>query len=272
MAPYFRSETVSDRITRIIDLAGVACYLIEGDDRACLLDTGCGYGDLRAYVQTLTGKPIFVVLTHGHYDHTGGAGFFEEVYMHPADAPVLAKHADERKMFWDIDRKNIPALEQVHYESIHIYNGSPKPLRDGMAFDLGGVHVQMILAPGHTPGMMCALVPEQRTMFFGDACGMSVLLHDEFASTASEYLRSLQRLKEYENQYDTVYRNHGSFTNEKSLLDNVIECAELIVAGKDDHVPLEMFNKTLYQAKRTGPNGRLDGKQGNIVYAIDKRC
>ncbi len=153
------------------------------------------------------------------------------------------------KEFWEIDRQNIPTLDQVRYASIHIYNGAPQPLCDGMVFDLGGVRVQMIHAQGHTPGMMCALVPEERTMFFGDACGMSVLLHDEFSSTASEYLRSLKRLKEYEDQYDTVYRNHGSFTNEKSLLDNVIECAELIVAGRDDHVPVEIFHKTLYQAK-----------------------
>ena len=272
MAEFFRSEKVSSSITRIVDLAGVACYLIEGQERACLLDTCCGYGNIRTYVESLTGKPAFVILTHGHYDHTGGACFFDEVYMNPADLPVLKKHTLERKAFWEIDRQNIPTLEQVSYDSIHIYNGTPQPLRDGMNFDLGGVHVRMIHAQGHTPGMMCALVPEERIMFFGDACGMNVLLHDEFSSTASEYLRSLKRLKEHEDQYDTVYRNHGSFTNEKSLLDNVIRCAELIVAGQDDHVPVEMFHKTLYQAKQTGPNGRVDGKQGNILYAIEKRC
>ncbi len=272
MANFFRSEKVSKSITRIIDLAGVSCYLIEGQDRACLLDTCCGYGNIRAYVESLTNKPVFVILTHGHYDHTGGAGFFEEVYMNPADLSVLKKHALKRKEFWEIDRQNIPTLDQIRYASIHIYNGAPQPLRDGMVFDLGGVRVQMIHAQGHTPGMMCALVPEERTMFFGDACGMSVLLHDEFSSTASEYLCSLKRLKEYEDQYDTVYRNHGSFTNEKNLLDNVIECAELIVAGRDDHVPVEIFHKTLYQAKQAGPNGRVDGKQGNILYAIEKRC
>ena len=38
----YRSEKVSEHITRIIDIAGVACYLIEGNDDACLLDTCCG--------------------------------------------------------------------------------------------------------------------------------------------------------------------------------------------------------------------------------------
>lgn len=49
-------------------------------------------------------------------------------------------------------------------------------------------------------------------------------------------------------------------------------CAELIVASQDDHVPVEMFHKTLYQAKLADQNGRVDGKQGNIFYVIEKRC
>lgn len=47
MAAFFRSEKVSNSITRIIDLAGVSCYLIEGHGCACLLDTCCGYGNMR---------------------------------------------------------------------------------------------------------------------------------------------------------------------------------------------------------------------------------
>ena len=271
MEEFFQSERLSNAVTRIVDLAGVACYLIEGQERACLLDTCCGYGDLRAFVRSLTEKEPFVVLTHGHYDHTGGAGFFREVWMHPEDSDVLRKHSERRERFFNLDRDSIPSLSAVSFEGVHIFRGPTRPLSDGTVFNLGGTHLRMIHVPGHTPGMMCALLEEERTIFFGDACGVNVLLHDEFSSCASDYLNSLRYLKSYESAYDTVYRNHGSFTNGKDLLDNVMECAARIAAKTDDHWPVAMFGQTLYQAKRADQQGRIDGKQGNIIYAEEKR-
>ena len=70
---YFTSEKISDHVTRITNPSVVYSYLVEGDERAVLLDTGCGLGDLKAYVESLTDKPYEVVLTHGHVDHAGGA-------------------------------------------------------------------------------------------------------------------------------------------------------------------------------------------------------
>ena len=67
----FKSVKVTDRITRI-EMPYVCAYLIEGDDKAILLDTGFGYGDLKAFVDTLTTLPYEVILTHGHPDHAGG--------------------------------------------------------------------------------------------------------------------------------------------------------------------------------------------------------
>ena len=58
---------------------------------------------------------------------------------------------------------------------------------------------------GHTPGMMCPLIQEERTIIFGDACGVSVLLFDEYSSCVSEYLKSLEVLKTYENDYCLLY-------------------------------------------------------------------
>ena len=56
-------------------------YLLEGDEKALLLDTGYGTGTLRAFVENLTDKPVIVANTHYHPDHAGGNGEFEKVYM-----------------------------------------------------------------------------------------------------------------------------------------------------------------------------------------------
>ncbi|MCD7810020.1 MAG: hypothetical protein LUH02_11840 [Erysipelotrichaceae bacterium] len=129
----------------------------------------------------------------------------------------------------------------------------------------------MILVQEHTPGMMCALIKEERTIIFGDACGVAVMLFNEFSTNVSTYLKSLQHLKEFENEYDTIYRNHGTFVSPKELLDNVMECCELILSKKDDHMPLHMHGVDLFAAKEMSfEGGRKDGKEGDLLYAIDK--
>ena len=49
-------------------------YLVEGTEKAALIDTGYGVGNLKGYIKTLTEKPLIVLITHGHLDHVAGAG------------------------------------------------------------------------------------------------------------------------------------------------------------------------------------------------------
>lgn len=60
-------------------------FLLVGSEKAMLIDTGMGVGDIRGAIEMITDKPLIVVLTHGHIDHTGNAVQFPEVWMHPAD-------------------------------------------------------------------------------------------------------------------------------------------------------------------------------------------
>ena len=59
---FFSSQKITNHITRIYLPGDVQAYLVEGMDESVLIDTGCGIGDLKAYVATLTGKPITVLL------------------------------------------------------------------------------------------------------------------------------------------------------------------------------------------------------------------
>ena len=74
-----------------------------------------------------------------------------------------------------------------------------------------------------------------------------------------------------EKEYDRIYRNHGTCTNDKKLLDNVLECCNLILAKEDDQCPVEMYGRTLYAARSAVDGIRIDGKEGNIIYAPEKR-
>lgn len=267
---HFKTERLSDHLIRITDIMGVCCYLVIGKEKACLLDTCAGYGDLRECVQEFTDKPVFVILTHGHYDHNGGAAQFPIIYMNRKELPVYQKHTQP---CWREALKEQSEAVRVFPESEIVPYASPEHFRwieDGQTFPLGGITIRMIEVPGHTPGMMCPLLEEERTIIFGDACGVGVLLFDEFSSTVSEYRQSLMRLKEFESKYDTIYRNHGSFQSSKELLDNVLECCNRILAKTDDHVPVSEHGYQLFSANRLLNGNRADGKEGNIKYAPEK--
>lgn len=264
----YTHEKLTDHLYRITDHTGVCCYLAIGHNKAALLDTCNGLGDIRSYVESLTSLPVIVILTHGHLDHMGGAAIFKEIHMNHKDLPVFNKHGD---MTFRVSDTNGMLHEQLTASDfIPTYEGDFIDIKNEEVFNLGDLHIKMIPVPGHTPGMMCPLIMEDRIIIFGDACGVGVLLFDEFSSNVSSYKGSLIYLKTFEHDYDTIYRNHGTFTSPKELLDNVITCCEDILTHKDDHVPVEFHGSHLFAAKKMNGHQRVDGKEGNIMYSLDK--
>ena len=75
MRPWFTVDKI-DPQTHIISeyrhWEETHCYLLEGSDRALLIDTGLGICDISVEVRKLTSKPVTAVATHIHWDHIGG--------------------------------------------------------------------------------------------------------------------------------------------------------------------------------------------------------
>lgn len=87
-----------------------------------------------------------VVVTHGHYDHFGGAAYLQKTY----GAHVLLSSAD-----WKLieDQKDAPG---VHGAEIPKHDVE---VSDGQVLTLGDTNVTLFLTPGHTPGTISAIVP-----------------------------------------------------------------------------------------------------------------
>lgn len=274
----FRVERLSERVWRIVDPVGVAMYLVEGDGRAALLDTGCGVPGLRACVERLTDKPLVVLLTHGHVDHAMGAGEFGEAYLAPEDLVVYRAHGSMAfriafaKMA-GVTADLVPALAE---ESL-------RPLADGDCFDLGGIAVHARAVPGHTMGSMVFLIEQERMVLFGDACGPGTILLERWSADVGIYRLALARLRELDGLYDRVLRNHGTFESPLSVLETCISVCDDILEGADDciELPQKMVSYLpgydpcpVYRAKATemvaGEERRLDGAHGNVSYRADK--
>ena len=276
----FTNEQLSDRVWRLKDAYGVAMYLAEGDERACLIDTGYGIKGLRNYVETLTNKSVFVLLTHGHVDHAFGAAEFEEVHMSHRDLPEFAAQSNAA---WRANFIKVAFSKKGSFEMNEPYAGEFIDVADGEEFDLGGLTVRCHAVPGHTPGCIVPVLVEERMAIFGDAAGPGTLVTEEYAATVSEYLAALRALKEHEADWDRVLRFHGTCESPKSLLDDMLDICLEVLAGTDDRVaqpasagdvyPIKS-DLPIYLVKETLPGSqqRVDGREGNLFYRADKAC
>ena len=78
-------KKIAENTYMISDFGFANCYLLVGEQKALLIDCGVGIGDLKGAAEKIADKPLVVVGTHGHVDHVGGDGQFDEIYLHKND-------------------------------------------------------------------------------------------------------------------------------------------------------------------------------------------
>lgn len=263
----FTAQRLPNGVTEITDLSGVHCFLVEGRDKALLIDTMTGLRGLPAFVATLTDLPVEVALTHGHMDHAGGVFEFGRCYIHPADIPMLDGRTLPARVGYV--RGQLPPGEAPE-ASAFVPDGPVEfvPLKAGNKLDLGGRVLEVLHVPGHTRGSLCYLDTASGDFFAGDACNNNTLLMMDVSATIEEYLGALLALKERQGDIRRFYLFHGPSLQDKSCIDDNIQCCRDILAGTDDRVPVDFLGRPGYLAKERTPGtfSRKDGRFGNIVY------
>ncbi|HEX2946760.1 MAG TPA: MBL fold metallo-hydrolase [Clostridia bacterium] len=201
----------------------VDVYLIEGTEKALLIDAGVSGDYLRDYVKTLTGKPVELVLTHGHGDHIAAISQFKTVFMSSNDFDLLKPYTP----FDDFESSGY------------------KDIRGGETFDLGGCKLEVIALPGHTPGSVVLLDRERQFLFAGDAIGSGSLWMqlpesstvEEFRDEMQKFGKSLEALTELK-----PYLGHNCLMGRKPDKDYITDtriAAEKIVSGELTGVPTD---------------------------------
>lgn len=264
----FKTEKVSDRIIRIYAFSTELMYLVLGDKRAALLDTGSGIGSLKACVEQLTDLPVTVLLTHGHVDHAMGAAEFAEVYMNREDDYIYRQHGAGEFREASLSLM-VPGTDATKADLIPTRDvNTLRDLKGGDVFDLGGVHVEVYDCPGHTRGSVVFLIPEERTVLLGDACNELTFLFDDYSTTVTEYQQALEKLDaQLAGKYDTVLLSHGDGRGFPDQIRGVIQVCRDIRGGNTDDIPFLFQGVSGLIAKAMVPGkGRADGGHGNIVY------
>jgi hydroxyacylglutathione hydrolase len=136
-------------------------YLILGQTRAVLFDSGSGTRDIGGVVANLTKLPITVIVSHLHFDHLGGIGPFGQAAM--IDLPETRADVSGG------------VFKPSRYEYMGLIDGRVAPsfrvgewLAPGAVIDLGGRTLRVLSTPGHTPSSVALFDARNRRLFIGD--------------------------------------------------------------------------------------------------------
>jgi hydroxyacylglutathione hydrolase len=184
-------------------------YLVEGDNKAVLIDAGTKIKDLDKIVTSITKKPIMLVATHVHGDHTGSAvNYFPEIYINPEDKEAVPRVMPK-------------------------YKGTVKYLKDGEIIDLGGRKLEVIFTPAHTPGSTTFIDRVAGYGFSGDSFGSGNLL---LTMTFSTLISTCEKTSAIMNKYGIKYLYPGHYSGKniemKKRVDDMITLSKDVLSGK----------------------------------------
>lgn len=196
-------------------------YLIRGDGQSLLIDTGFKQPECRealfSALDQLNVKrdQLDVFGTHIHSDHIGLApevvGHGRKIYLGAGDFHWAA--SEESNLYWEImDRRFLlegfpreELMELVHKNPARNYGPeldlpNYKVVKGGDSFEIDGHYIEVVEAPGHTPGMVCLWMPQEGVMFTADHILFditpNITMWPNMENALGSYLDSLRKFRE----------------------------------------------------------------------------
>ena len=139
-------------------------HTLQGSDCDLLVDTGVGLHSLPRYLswaglRPASGdpgpsvKPLHVVLTHCHFDHSGGAHQFPRVWAHTAEAEVIRSGDKFMTASWISGQEVTPKPRDWSARDYCVQPAHVTSLEEGHVFSLGDRELKVL----HIPGMILFL-------------------------------------------------------------------------------------------------------------------
>ena len=223
------------------------CYLLIGEEKALLVDTLQGIGDLKAVIDQLTDLPVIVMNTHTHYDHTSGNYQFDTIYGMDTEYTRINTlghpNSDyEGRMTPETVWKNLP--ESFSYDT---YESKPfeidKFVSDGEVIDIGNREVEIRFIPGHTPDSVILVDRKHRLMMTGDTLYPAPIYVHTDEARFTDFYKSAELMNSYRDQVDFVLAGHNETMLSADYLSELYSATRAIV---EDDLPSDLgfFNRT----------------------------
>ena len=182
---------------------GTNCYLLEEDKKIAVIDPGDEADRVLAALKELDGTVEYILLTHGHYDHTTAVPQLHKVlpqagiYIHRADADGAGNTL-------------FPLAGQV--EGLRFYG-------EGDTLPLGSLTIEVMHTPGHSPGSVTLKAGD--VLFTGDTLfAGSMGRTDLSGGSEEEIMASLKRLGQLEGGFHVLPGHMGASTLDRERKSN----------------------------------------------------
>lgn len=194
----------------------VVSYLLRGRDRGLLFDTGMGIGYMAAAVRALTPLPVAAVVSHAHFDHSGGLAGFPVRGAYggcPASLELLRLGRPAGTMSGRLPAvPSSPPYPEGFIPQAYRIAPAPitLPLTGGDQIDLGDRRLEVVHLPGHSPDSIGLLDPAMGQFLTGDFFYAGTLYAHLPESDPTAYAGSLRRAARLvERGYDRLLCGHG---------------------------------------------------------------
>lgn len=176
------------------------CYIL-GDEKtkqAVIIDPGGDFEIIEEHLKKLKLKVQYIILTHGHVDHIGALGELKKA----TQAEILI-HSKDSAMLYDPN------------QNLSIFSGdkiipikADKLLEEGDIIQCGGIKLEVLHTPGHTPGGISLLT--DKMIFTGDSlfCG-SIGRTDFPGSSFQKLIKSIKDKLLSKDDDFIIYPGHG---------------------------------------------------------------
>jgi glyoxylase-like metal-dependent hydrolase (beta-lactamase superfamily II) len=172
-----------------------ACLYVKGRDLRVLIDAGMGEEGMAAALES--GIDV-LILSHCHIDHRLTRQLIPEVpvWCHDKEENFL----QDREYFFTamgLKRSGLDLAGLLDFAHGMFGIEITRRLTDGERIDLGGITLQTIHTPGHTPGHMSFFIPEHDLLFTGDVdlTSFGPFYGHDFANI-DDFLTSIAALKQ----------------------------------------------------------------------------
>ncbi len=209
---------INENTWRIED-DGVRMFLLQGTERALLIDSGMNIHNAKDIASGLTELPLSLLNTHADIDHIGSNEQFDSFFMHPDEEPVYRQSGKK---------------------------GAIIPVRERDLIDLGERPLEIIHLPGHTPGSIAVLDENARVLISGDPIQQHgyIFMFGEHRSI-TDYIAGLEHLEEHMGRFDEIWPSHGDIPVSPGIVAKLRDGAKDILEGRLTGMPKEIFGRTV---------------------------
>ncbi|MGE6260255.1 MBL fold metallo-hydrolase [Heyndrickxia sporothermodurans] len=211
----------------------VHSFLLIGDKKAALIDTGLGIDHMKRITDQLTALPITVITTHVHADHIGSHQEYETILVHEAEEDWLIngiKGLTIERIRKDIARDiTIPTPATFNPDTYTPYQGKPTGLlSDKDKIDLGNRLLTIYHTPGHSPGHISIFDHKQSYLFTGDLLYTETPIYAFYPTTSpKDLVNSLERITNLKN-VSKIFGSHNRLGLDPSIFLEVQEAVRFL--------------------------------------------